>query len=66
MATKRNEKDGERPQAGGEGNVQAGEGNVQAGTLDELWKLVEGIETAMLTTRRAEKPLRLARAFPSC
>ena len=47
MATKRNEKDEERPQAGGEGNVQAG-------TLDELWKLVEGIETAMLTTRRAD------------
>ena len=25
-----------------------------AGTVDELWKLVEGIEVAMLTTRRAD------------
>ena len=47
MATKRNEKNEEGPQT-------PGEGNVQAGTLDELWKLVEGIETAMLTTRRAD------------
>ncbi len=27
---------------------------IQTGSLDELWKLVEGIETAMLTTRRAD------------
>ncbi len=26
----------------------------KAGSLDELWKLVEGIEVAMLTTRRAD------------
>ena len=29
-------------------------GTVEAGNVDELWKLVEGIETAMLTTRRAD------------
>ena len=27
---------------------------VEAGNVDELWTLVEGIETAMLTTRRAD------------
>jgi general stress protein 26 len=27
---------------------------VQAGNVDELWKLVEGIEIAMLTTRRSD------------
>jgi len=31
-----------------------GEEAKQKGTLDELWKLVDGIETAMLTTRRAD------------
>jgi general stress protein 26 len=31
-----------------------GEETKAAGSLDELWKLVEGIETAMLTTRRAD------------
>ena len=29
----------------------------KAGNLEELWKLVDGIETAMLTTRRAEGDL---------
>jgi general stress protein 26 len=31
-----------------------GEEAKAAGSLDELWKLVDGIETAMLTTRRAD------------
>ena len=31
-----------------------GEERKDRGSLDELWKLVEGIETAMLTTRRAD------------
>jgi len=31
-----------------------GEERKERGSLDELWKLVEGIETAMLTTRRAD------------
>ena len=31
-----------------------GEEEKKTGTLDELWKLVDGIETAMLTTRRAD------------
>ena len=31
-----------------------GEERKKTGTLDELWKLVDGIETAMLTTRRAD------------
>ena len=43
MATRRNEKEREPAHA-----------DTQQGTLDELWKLVEGIETAMLTTRRAD------------
>ena len=43
MATKGNEKE-----------KDAARSNVRPGTLDELWKLVEGIETAMLTTRRAD------------
>ena len=43
MATRRNEKEREPAHA-----------ETQPGTLDELWKLVEGIETAMLTTRRAD------------
>ena len=43
MATRRNEKEKEPAHA-----------ETQRGTLDELWKLVEGIETAMLTTRRAD------------
>ncbi len=43
MATRRNEKEREPAHA-----------EIPQGTLDELWKLVEGIETAMLTTRRAD------------
>ena len=31
-----------------------GEERKDRGSLDELWKLVDGIETAMLTTRRAD------------
>jgi general stress protein 26 len=31
-----------------------GEERKERGSLDELWKLVDGIETAMLTTRRAD------------
>jgi general stress protein 26 len=31
-----------------------GEEQKERGTLDELWKLVDGIETAMLTTRRSD------------
>lgn len=31
-----------------------GEEAKKTGSLDELWKLVDGIETAMLTTRRAD------------
>ena len=31
-----------------------GEETKAAGSLDELWKLVDGIETAMLTTRRED------------
>ncbi|HEX4439565.1 MAG TPA: pyridoxamine 5'-phosphate oxidase family protein [Thermoanaerobaculia bacterium] len=31
-----------------------GEESKGRGSIDELWKLVEGIETAMLTTRRAD------------
>ena len=31
-----------------------GEEEKKTGTLEELWKLVDGIETAMLTTRRAD------------
>src|SRR3954466_12934577 len=31
-----------------------GQEEKKTGSLDELWKLVDGIETAMLTTRRAD------------
>jgi general stress protein 26 len=31
-----------------------GEERKERGTIEELWKLVDGIETAMLTTRRAD------------
>jgi general stress protein 26 len=33
---------------------KSGEPRPKAGNVEELWKLVEGIETAMMTTRRAD------------